>query len=761
MAKKKGLSRRKFLLTTAVAAGALAVGYVALKEEEDTRLVFQKTARGGEVALNAWLKIDADGTVTVAAPRAEMGQGIYTALAMLVAEELDVAWQSVRVEDAPVHQVYANRAMLQAALPFEDGYHRGEQTAGADFMGWLAEMLAAQGTGGSTSIRDAWEPMRKAGACARQMLISAAAQKWNVAATECRAENGMVSHAGAGKSLSYGDLATSAAGMTPPENPPMKNPADYKLIGKPVKRLDMADKATGRAVFGVDVKAEDMLYAAVRNAPVFGGSLKGFDKAALADMPGILEVVALPTGVAVVADSWWRAHKAVEALSVEFDDGGNGNLSSDGIYELLAENIKSGDPFTYRDDGDVQKLFETSGEDISASYQVPYLAHACMEPMNCTARVDPDGVDGNKVQIWMPNQAPFLMRYLASRIADTDVENVEVYTTYLGGGFGRRAEGDLAEQAVRIAMAMPGKTIKLLWSREEDMRHDMYRPAARSLFRARLDDKGRPLAWFNRIAGQVPTKSFTQRIFDFASLDMPDNTSSEGSADMPYAVPNLQVQHVPVTLPVPVGFWRSVGHSYNAFFTESFMDELAHKAGQDPWKYRRDLLAGHQDYLAVLDRAAAEAEWELPMQAKRGRGIALHESFGSVVAQVAEVSVLPDDTIQLDRIVCVVDCGRVINPDTCVAQIESAIVFGLTAALYGDITLTGGAVDQGNFPDYGMVTMANMPKIEVHLAPSGRPIGGIGEVGTPPIAPALANAIFNATGKRIRELPLSKAGVVA
>ncbi|MBT3788305.1 MAG: xanthine dehydrogenase family protein molybdopterin-binding subunit [Alphaproteobacteria bacterium] len=749
------ISRRKFLLTTAVAGSALAVGYVVLKPEEDTRLVFQKTARGGEVALNAWIKIDASGTVTVAAPRAEMGQGIYTALAMLVAEELDVDWKSVQVQDAPVHQVYANREMLRAALPFEDGYHQGENTSGAQFMGWLAELLSAQGTGGSTSIRDAWEPMRNAGACARHMLVQAAASKWNVPASECLAADGTVSHNGSGKSLSYGDLATLAASLTPPENPPLKNAADYKLIGKAVPRLDITDKTTGRATFGVDVKSDGMLYAAVNVAPVMGGSLKSYDREAIVKMPGVVAVAALPTGIAVVADSWWRAKKAADAAPVDFEDGGNGDLDSEGIYQLLEDSIKSGDPFTYRDDGDADKVFENAGDDVVASYQVPYLAHACMEPMNCTARVD-----GDNIQIWMPNQAPFLMRYLASRIADTDVENVQVFTTYLGGGFGRRAEGDLAEQAVRIAMAVPGKTVKLLWSREDDMRHDMYRPAARSLFRARLDDKGRPFAWFNRIAGQVPTKSFTQRIFDFATVDMPDNTSSEGSADMPYAIPNLQVQHVPVDLPVPVGFWRSVGHSYNAFFTESFMDELAHKAGQDPYKYRRDLLEGHPDYLAVLDKVASAAEWDLPMNSGRGRGIALHESFGSLVAQVAEVSVMPDDTIQLDRVVCVVDCGRVINPDTVVAQIEGAIVYGLTAALYGEVTLKDGAVEQGNFPDYEMIRLNNMPNIEVILAPSGRPIGGIGEVGTPPIAPALANAIFNATGKRVRELPLSKAGLV-
>jgi len=747
------ISRRRFVLLSGAAAGALAIGYVTLKDEEDTRLVFQKTARGGEVALNAWLKIDADGRVTVAAPRAEMGQGVYTALAMLVAEELDADWSRVGVEDAPVHSIYANRVMLQSTLPFEDGYHRGENTVGAKFMAWLAETLAVQGTGGSTTVRDAWTPLRRAGACAKMMLIEAAAQRWGVPAGECTASESVVHHAGSNRQLGYGELAAAASALAVPADPVMKNANDYKLLGTAVPRLDIAAKVTGRAEFGIDVRHEGMLYAAVRNVPVFGGTVERVDEASIKGMPGMVGVVTLKDGVAVVADSWWRAQKAVTALDIDFGDGGNAGLDNALVSQTLAEAIRDGSLFTYRDDGDVEEAAEGAGETINAVYQAPFLAHACMEPMNCTARIE-----NGKVEVWMPNQAPILMQFLASNIADVDMDDVTIHTTFLGGGFGRRGEGDLLVQAVTVAKAYPGKVVKLLWSREEDIRHDVYRPAARSEFAATLDAQGRPLSWHNRIAGQVPTKSVMKRLFPIMAIDKADNTSSEGSADMPYRIANLRVEHSPIDLPVPVGFWRSVGHSYNAFFVESFMDELAHAARQDPYRYRRELLDGHGDFLAVLDRLATEAEWNTSAGPGRGKGIALHESFGSIVGQVAEITMLDATTVRLDRVVCVVDCGRVVNPDTVVAQMQSGIVFGLTAALYGDITLKGGAVRQANFPDYEMLHLSQMPEIEVHLAPSGRTIGGIGEVATPPIAPALTNAIFNATGKRLRELPITKAG---
>ncbi len=752
------ITRRKFLLASGVAAGALAVGYVALREDEDPRSVYQKTAKAGEIALNAWVKIDAEGVVSVALPRHEMGQGIHTALAMLVAEELDADWSDIRVEDVPVNAVYANRVLLKSGVPFTDAYHRGEDTISSEFMGWLAGMIGVQATGGSTSVRDAWEPMRLAGAAAKAMLISAAAQKWNVTETSCVAEQGVVRHLGSSRKAGYGELAGIASAMPPPKKPTTKDSADYRLIGKPVPRLDVAEKSTGKAAFGVDMQPEGLVHAAVRNAPVFGGSLKSHDAAAVKDMPGVIRVVSLPGAVAVVADSWWRAKKAVDAIPVEFGAGDHADLDSDKIFALLSEEVAGDGGFNYRDDGDVDSVLSKASGKIEATYKVPYLAHACMEPMNCTARVDVTAGKPSGVEIWMPNQAPFLMKFLAARVADVDIDRVQVHTTYLGGGFGRRAEGDLAEQAVALAMTVPGKAVKVLWSREEDIQHDMYRPAAMSRFEAVLDEQGRPAAWRNRIAGQVPTTSITGRIFPFAAIDMPDNTSSEGSADMPYRVPHFRVDHTPVDLPVPVGFWRSVGHSYNAFFVECFMDELAAEAGKDPYRYRRELLDAHPDYLAVLDKAARAAGWDKALAPGRGRGIALHESFGSVVAQVAEIEMVGEDTIKLDRVVCAVDCGRVINPDTCEAQIESAIIFGLTAAMYGEITLEDGRVEQENFPDYEMIQLAHAPKIEVHLVPSGRPLGGIGEVGTPPIAPALANAIFNATGKRVRELPLSKAG---
>ncbi len=752
------LSRRKFLLASGVAVGALAVGYVALRENEDPRAVFQKTAKAGEIALNAWVKIDAEGVVTVALPRHEMGQGIHTALAMLVAEELEADWADVRVEDIPVHPVYANRALLKSSVPFTDAYHRGEDTISSDFMGWLAGMLGVQVTGGSTSVRDAWEPMRRAGAAAKAMLISAAAQKWGVTETSCVIDRGVVSHLGSSRKAGFGDLAGIASTLPPPQNPRLKNPADYRLIGKPVQRLDVVEKTTGKALFGVDMQFEGMVYAAVRNAPVFGDMLKSHDASAVAGMPGVIGVVPLSGAVAVVADSWWHAKKAVDALPVKFDGGGSTGLDTDKIFEMLTDEVSGDGGFNYRDDGDAEEVLDRAEEKIEATYKAPYLAHACMEPMNCTARVEMAGNKPAGVELWMPNQAPFLMRFLAARIADVDMDRVTVNTTYLGGGFGRRAEGDLAEQAVAVALTVPGKVVKVLWSREEDIQHDMYRPAVMSRFTAAVDTQGRPTALHNRLAGQVVTKSITGRILPFAAVDMPDNSSAEGSADMPYRIPHLRVDHVPVDLPVPVGFWRSVGHSYTAFFVESFMDELAVKSSRDPYAYRRELLDSHPDFQAVIDKAARAADWDKPLGTGRGRGIALHESFGSIVAQVAEITLGEGGSFSLDRVVCAVDCGRVINPDTCIAQIESGIVFGLTAALFGEITLKDGRVEQENFPDYEMIRMAQSPKVEVHLVPSGRPIGGIGEVGTPPIAPALANAIFNATGKRVRELPLSKAG---
>ncbi len=751
MAKLK-LTRRKFIVAGAVVGGGLAVGYGVLSGEPD-EAAFSATTDEGEIALNAWVKINKDGIVTVAIPRQEMGQGVLTALAMLVAEELDADFDSIQVEQAPVADVYANAALLKDALPFSDSYHEGEDSIGSWGMGNAAAMLGVQATGGSTSVRDAWGPMREAGATARSMLVNAAARTWNVPVEDCTAKNGVISHNGSNKTGGFGEFVEKAASEAVTLDRSLKDPKDYSLIGKPQKRLDIPEKVTGQAVFGVDVDVPDMVHAAVSLSPVFGGTLASHDDSKAIKMPGVLKVVPFETGVAVIADSFWRAKTAVEAVSMTFNEGDGRDFSSDGVLKTLEENLTSEDSRTYSEEGDVEAALMDATDKTESVYKVPYLAHACMEPMNCTAKVTETGVE-----IWMPNQAPTLIKWFAEKMADVPAENVKVHTTLLGGGFGRRAEIDLVVMAVTIAKEMKNRPVKLIWTRENDMQHDMYRPAAVSRFQAVLGSDGKIETWANRIVGQSVSGSFTARLLPWATMDAPDNTTSEGAADIPYGFTNRLVDHVPVKLPIPVGFWRSVGHSYNGFFTECFMDEMAHKAGQDPIEFRLAHLSDRKDFADVLKKAAEVSKWSTPLEAGRGRGIALHESFGSIVAQVAEVTVSEDKEITVDKVYCVIDCGIVVNPDTVVAQMESGIIFGLTAALYGEITIEDGQAVNSNFPDYEMVTLANTPEIETHLAPSGRRIGGVGEPGTPPIAPAVANALFAVTGERFRELPLAKNG---
>ncbi len=753
MAKLK-LTRRKFLVAGAIVGGGLAVGYGVLSGEPD-EAAFSATADDGEIALNAWIKINKDGIVTVAIPRQEMGQGVLTALAMLVAEELDADFDSIQVEQAPIADVYANAVLLKDALPFSDSYHEGEDSMGSWGMGKAAAMLGVQATGGSTSVRDAWGPMRQAGATARSLLVNAAARTWNVPVEECSVKNGVVTHSGSNKNGNFGEFVVKAASEAVTLDHSLKDPKDYSLIGKSQKRLDIPEKVTGQAVFGVDVDVPDMVHAAVSLCPVFGGTLASYDDGEAKDMPGVLKVIPFETGVAVIADSFWRAKTAVEAISMTFNEGDGRSLSSDGILQTLEENLSSEDGRTYSEEGDAEAALTQATDKTEAVYKVPYLAHACMEPMNCTAKVTEDGVE-----IWMPNQAPTLIKWFAEKMADVPAENVKVHTTLLGGGFGRRAEIDLVVMAVTIAKEMKNRPVKLIWTRENDIQHDMYRPAAVSRFQAALGSDGTIESWSNRIVGQSVSGSFTARLLPWATMDAPDNTTSEGAADIPYSFPNRLVDHVPVKFAVPVGFWRSVGHSYNGFFTECFMDEMAHKAGKDPIDFRLSHLSERKDFTDVLKKVAEVSNWSTPLEAGRGRGVALHESFGSIVAQVAEVTISNDKDISVDKIYCVIDTGTVVNPDTIVAQMESGIIFGLTAALYGDITIEDGQVVNSNFPDYDMIKLATTPEIETHLVPSGRRIGGVGEPGTPPIAPAVANAVFAATGERIRELPLAKHGYI-
>ena len=772
-------ARRRILLAAGLMGGAFAIGGAFFYRPRDHLSRPSGFAlRPGEQPFGAWLTIAGDGTVTVAVPRQEMGQGITTALPMLVAEELDCDVARLRFEQAPVDWIFGNAVMLAEGVPFRPD-DRGWAASLARLTQYKAgELLGIQATGGSSSVRDAWEVMRRAGAAARAMLVQAAAQRWGVPAADCRTESGNVLHAASGRKAGYGELAPEAARLPIPRDATLKDPRTepYRLLGKPLPRLDVAEKTDGSARFGIDMRLAGMRYAAIAQCPVFGGTLKSVDSAKAKAMPGVVAVVELaPTStsaaaVAVVADSYWRAKSALAALALAWNEGPHAQLDSAAMWRRYAAALDSGPARSYESVGDANAALTAAKSVLEATYQAPYLAHAAMEPINCTALLKDGGCE-----VWLGNQAPTLVKWFAAKAAGIDSDRVTVHTPYLGGGFGRRIEMDVVMQAVAIARQLAGTPVQLIWSREEDLRHDLYRPMAMAKFRCALDEKGTAggiAAWHNRIVSQSCTGSFTARLLPAAASDlMKDKTTVEGAFDLPYAMPNRLVEHVLATEAVPVGFWRSVGHSYNAFFTESFLDETAHAAKKDPFEFRRALLADAPRHRKVLETAAQRAGWGSPLSAgthscvsastaagagtKVGRGIALAESFGSIVAQVAEVEVEARGTLRVRRVVCAIDCGKAINPDTVAAQMESGIIFGLTAALFGEITLKAGRVQQANFPDYDMLRMARTPRIETHIVESGiEHLGGVGEPGTPPIAPAVCNAIFAATGKRLRRLPI-------
>ncbi|MBS0335248.1 MAG: xanthine dehydrogenase family protein molybdopterin-binding subunit, partial [Proteobacteria bacterium] len=690
-----------------------------------------------------------------------MGQGVSTALPTLVAEELDCELAQVRYEQAPVDAVYANGTMLADAVPFRPDDH-----------GWLAdiarlsqyrvaELLGVQGTGGSSSVRDAWLLMRHAGAAARTMLVAAAAKRWGVDSKECRTAAGAVLHPASNRRLGYGELAAEAAAMPIPSDVALKDPREFRLLGKAQARLDTPAKVDGSAQYACDVRLPGMRHAAIAQCPVFGGKLKSADFDAAKGKPGVVAVLELaptsttPAAVAVVADGWWKAKKVLEGMTIAWDEGPHGSLDTAQQRAAYAALLDKGSPRSYETVGDAPGALAGAKRVVEATYEVPYLAHATMEPMNATARVD-----GGRCEVWAGNQAPSLVQWFAAKTAGVPRDAVTVHTPFLGGGFGRRIEMDIIVQAVSIAAKVPGVPVQLLWSRDEDMRHDAYRPMAASRLRCALAEDGSIAAWHHRIAGQSCTQGLTGRLMPLAESDlMKDKTVAEGAYDLPYAMPNRLVEHVLARQPVPVGYWRSVGHSYNAYFVEAFLDEVAHAAGKDPYEYRRAMLAGAPRHRRVLEAAAGMAGWGQLLAAEPGirvaRGIALAESFHSIVAQVAEVEVLPGGAVRVRRVCCAVDCGMAINPAIVVAQMRSAIVFGLTAALHGEITLKGGRVEQSGFHDYRMVGMADCPLLEVKIVDSGWDhLGGIGEPGTPPIAPAVANAVFAATGKPVRSLPI-------
>ncbi len=749
----RGLTRRGFLLSGAAAGGGLFLG--ALAAPNHTGLVGLRAARaadaGTSIALDARISVNIDETVTIFVPRAEMGQGVYTSVPMLAADELDVDLATIRVEAAPVGKVYVNYALFLPEVSAADGAtgDRAERWLARTFLGW-------QMTGGSTSVRDAWRTMRVAGAAARHMLIAAAGAEMDLPVSELTTEPGFVVHRASDRRMSYGRLAAAAALQEPPGNPRLRDASEYRYIGRPIPRLDAPAKTDGSAIFGIDVRLPGMAYATVRHVPVFGGRLVGFDAAAVRDMSGFERIIEVPGGVAVVADSYWHARQAADALPIEFDPGPARTVSTETIFAQFRSDLESGRrEVALQDQGKPQDVFDAVPAVVEAEYQVPYLAHATMEPMNCTALVTAESCE-----VWVGTQVPDFVEDTAARITGLPRDRITVNVTFLGGGFGRRLETDAAAQALTVANQMKGRPVKLVWPREEDMQHDKYRPAAVSRFRAVLDGNGLPLALHHRFATQEMFKQYAERNLGFleraALSSAADRREIGEAARWLYKTPHLRVDWIKSEAVVPVGNWRSVSHSFGAFFNEVFIDELAAAARKNPVEYRRALLRDRPRHRAVLDEVARRANWGHPLPPGWGRGIALHESFGSIVAQVAEVRVGPDGAIRVERVVCAVDCGEVVNPDTIEAQIQGAIVFGLSAALYGDITLREGRVTQQNFPDYEVLRLTSMPRIETIILRGGTTIGGIGEVGTPPIAPALINAIFDATGRRLRSLPVVK-----
>ncbi|HEV3105598.1 MAG TPA: xanthine dehydrogenase family protein molybdopterin-binding subunit [Trinickia sp.] len=724
----EGMSRRAFLRSgftlAAATGGGLLLGF-SLSAAGQGAKGARKSLIGGDAkepapsgvfAPNAFVQIERSGKVMLVMPKVEMGQGVYTSIPMLVAEELEVPLSSVTLEHAPPN-----------IKLFKD------------------PLLGDQLTGGSTSIRYAWEPLRRAGATARVLLVTAAAQRWNVDPSSCRAQDGVVLHAASGQHATYGELADAAAKLPVPQDVPLKDPKDFKLIGKPVKRLDSPEKVDGSAKFGLDARLPGMLYAAIVNCPVFGGTLASVDDTNAKKVPGVRQIVRVDNAVAVIGDHTWAAKSGAAALDIKWNEGEGAHVSMKTIVDDLAGASRR-EGAVARKEGDVAKAFESAKTRVDAVYEQPFLAHAPMEPVNCTVHVRSDGCD-----IWTGTQAPVRAVNVAKEVTGLPVETIVLHNHLLGGGFGRRLETDMIRQAVKIAKQVPGP-VKVVWTREEDIQHDMYRPYYYDTISAGLDANGKPIAWQHRIAGSSILARFAPPAFknglDFDAVEV--------AADMPYDMPNQLVDYVQVEpRHVPTAFWRGVGATRGTFVVESFIDELAAQAKVDPVKYRRDLLGKTPRARNVLDVATQAAGWGTALPKGQGRGVSVMHAFGSFLSMVVDVAV-DNGEVSVKRVVCAVDCGMVVNPDTIEAQVQSGIIFGITGALYGEITIKDGRVEQSNFTDYPMLRMNQTPQIEVHLVKSAEAPGGIGEPGTSALGPALTNAVYAATGKRIRKLPIGR-----
>jgi isoquinoline 1-oxidoreductase beta subunit len=709
-----GLSRRRFLQAGVAAGGGLMLSL-------SLPFANGEAADADGFAPNAFIRIEGDGQIVLTMPYVEMGQGTYTSISMLIAEELEVDLKQVQLEHAPPNEKLYGNPLL----------------------------AGVQATGNSNAIRAAWQPLRQAGAIARTMLVSAAAKRWNVDPASCRAQSGEVRHPPTGRHINYGELAAAAARLPVPESVVLKRPKDFKLIGTPAKRLDTPAKVNGTAVYGIDVRPPGVKIATLAQSPVFGGRVKSVNDAAAKSVKGVRQIVRLDDAVAVVADHMGAAKKGLAALVIEWDDGPHAKLNTKEIADELEKATLNSGPVA-QNTGDIDKAMAGATTKVEAIYQVPFLAHATMEPMNCTVHVRKDGCE-----VWFGNQAIARAQAAAAKTAGLPLDKVVVHNHLIGGGFGRRLEIDGVIRAVQIAQHADGP-VKVVWTREEDIQHDMYRPYFFDRISAALDGKGMPIAWNHRFAGSSIIARWLPPGFN-NGLD-PDTT--EGAIDLAYALPNLHVEYLRVEPPgIPTAFWRSVGPSHNVFVTESFMDELAAAAKQDAVAYRRALLDKAPRAKAVLELAAEKSGWGQPLPKRVGRGVSVQFVFGTYMAQVAEVEVSGDGAIRVRRVVCAVDCGTVVNPDTVQAQIQSAIIFGITAALYGEITLKDGRVEQTNFDTYQILRINEAPSIEVHIVRSSEPPGGMGEAGTSAIVPAVTNAIFAATGKRLRKLPIDTAAL--
>jgi isoquinoline 1-oxidoreductase beta subunit len=704
------VNRRSLLASVAALGGSLALGFEIPFGSRPARA----SSVGAEIT--AWIVIEPDDSIIIRVAKSEMGQGVLTALPMLVAEELECDWSKVRAEyAAPQENIRRRRAW-------------GDMS-----------------TGGSRSVRSSQQALRSAGATAREMLISAAAAQWDVPSAQCRAHNSIITHVPSGRTLSFGQVAGAAAQIAAPAHTKLKNPSEWRLIGTPQRRLDAIDKVRGEPIYGIDVRLPDMLYAALIASPVFGGKLRSVGDSRLAGMKGVRKLVQLDGAVAIIADDWWRAKNAVAALDITWEEGENEKVTSGSIRQYLRTGLLADETGIGRKDGDFAAALAQVDKRVEAEYEVPFLAHATMEPQNATAHIR-----GDQVEVWAPTQNGEATLAAAAAAAGVPPGNVVVHKTMLGGGFGRRGlTQDFVSIAVQIAKHV-SQPVKVLWTREEDMRHDFYRPMAMAKMRAGLDAAGEPIAWHVRLTGPS--------VLAMVPLGHVDKHFQDGFLDdMAYDIPNYLVDYAMRRTPVPVGFWRCVNHTQNCFFKECFMDELAHAANEDPYQYRRKLLRNHpraDKFLAVLDAAADKADWGTPPRNGVHRGIALNEVYGTYTAAVVEASV--HEELRVHRVVSAVDCGTVVNPLTVQMQVEGATVFALTAAIYGEITIERGRVEQSNFDDYPMLRLAQMPKIETLIVPSGGAWSGIGEPPVAVIAPALCNAIFAATGKRIRSLPLRK-----